>query len=331
LLTAVSFFCALSLKFAHFWFISLPIFGKINFVHIFSIVSRLLTKGYLSRMALKSGVFFLGLLISGFSLDLSAGSVPTTRLPKLRSAAVLVKDQRSGELLMVKQADVAMPIASLTKLMTAMVVLDAHLDMDKAITIEEADKDRLRNSHSHLLIGTQLTRREALLVALMASENRAARALGRTFPGGVHALVTGMNEKAKALGLSETKFEDPAGLSDGNVSSAHDLSKIVEAACGYPLIGMYSTEPKATIQSGRMQLHFVNTNALVRNPHWQIGLSKTGYIEEAGRCLVMQTQLAQRPVLMVLLNSTGKNSRLGDANRIKQWLEGPQTSRKSRK
>jgi serine-type D-Ala-D-Ala endopeptidase (penicillin-binding protein 7) len=286
-------------------------------------------KEYWNRMTLRSGIFLLGLLISGFSLNLSAGSIPTTHPPKLRSAAVLVKDQRSGELLMVKQANVAMPIASLTKLMTAMVVLDAHLDMDKAITIEEADKDRLRNSHSHLMVGTQLTRREALLVALMASENRAARALGRTFPGGIQALVKAMNDKAKALGLSETKFEDPAGLSDGNVSSAHDLSKIVDAACGYPLICMYSTEAKTTIQSGKRKLQFVNTNALVRNPHWQIGLSKTGYIEESGRCLVMQTQLAQRPVLMVLLNSNGKNSRLGDANRIKQWLEGPQPKQKS--
>ncbi|HTY64250.1 MAG TPA: D-alanyl-D-alanine endopeptidase [Acidobacteriota bacterium] len=274
-------------------------------------------------MTLKSRIISLVLLVSGFSFNLSAGPIAATPLPKLRSAAVLVKDQRTGEFLMVKRADVAMPIASLTKLMTAMVVLDAHLDMDQVITVEEADKDRLRNSHSHLQIGTKLTRREALLVALMASENRAARALGRTFPGGIQALVKAMNNKAKALGLSETKFEDPAGLSDSNVSSAQDLSKIVEAACGYPLICMYSTETETTIRSGKRTLHFMNTNALVRNPNWQIGLSKTGYIEEAGRCLVMQTQVGQRPVLMVLLNSTGKNSRLGDANRIKQWLEGP--------
>ena len=282
-------------------------------------------------MNLRFRTVLLGWILLGFSLSLSAGSIPTTRLPKLRSAAVLVKDQRSGEFLVSKQADVAMPIASLTKLMTAMVILDAHLDMDEVITIEEADKDRLRNSHSHLYIGTQLTRREALLVALMASENRAARALGRTFPGGVPALVRAMNEKAKALGLNETKFEDPAGLSDGNVSSARNLSRLVETACGYPLIGMYSTQPETTIRTGRKQLRFVNTNALVRNPRWQIGLSKTGYIEEAGRCLVMQTRLAQRPVLMVLLNSTGKNTRLGDANRIRQWLEGPKPSRKSQK
>jgi serine-type D-Ala-D-Ala endopeptidase (penicillin-binding protein 7) len=290
-----------------------------------------LTKEYFLFMTLRFRIILLGWILLGLFLSLSAGSIPTTRLPKLYSAAVLVKDQRSGEFLVSKQADVAMPIASLTKLMTAMIILDAHLDMDKVITIEEADKDTLRNSHSHLFIGTQLARRDALLVALMSSENRAARALGRTFPGGVPALVRAMNEKAKALGLNETRFEDPAGLSDGNVSSARNLSKLVETACGYPLIGMYSTQPETTIRTGRKQLRFVNTNALVRNPHWQIGLSKTGYIEEAGRCLVMQTQLAQRPVLMVLLNSTGKNTRLGDANRIKQWLEGPQTSRKSPK
>ena len=189
-------------------------------------------------MTLRFRIVLLGLMLSGFSPSLSAGSIPTTKLPNLRSAAVLVKDQRSGEFLVSKQADVAMPIASLTKLMTAMVILDAHLDMDKIIAIEEADKDTLRNSHSHLFIGIQLTRREALLVALMASENRAARALGRTFPGGVQALVRAMNEKAKTLGLSETRFEDPAGLSDGNVSSAYDLSKLIESACGYPLIGM---------------------------------------------------------------------------------------------
>jgi D-alanyl-D-alanine endopeptidase (penicillin-binding protein 7) len=165
----------------------------------------------------------------------------------------------------------------------------------------------------------------------MASDNRAARALGRTFPGGVQALVTAMNEKAGALALTETKFEDPAGLSEGNVSSARDLSRLVDQACRYPLICAFSTQPEAVIRSGRKQLHFGNTNALVRNRHWQIGLSKTGYIEEAGECLVMQAQLAERPVLMVLLNSTGKNTRLGDANRIRQWMEGLDSSRKTQK
>jgi D-alanyl-D-alanine endopeptidase (penicillin-binding protein 7) len=232
---------------------------------------------------------------------------------------------------MTKQADTAMPIASITKLMTAMVTLDSNLDLNEIITVQEADKDTLRNSQSHLPIGTRLTRREALLVALMASENRAARALSRTHPGGTMALVRAMNEKAGALGLSDTRFEDPAGLSDGNVSSAKDLSRLIEKALSYPLICAFSTQSDATLQSGKKRLHFVNTNALVHNSRWHIGLSKTGYIEEAGRCLVMQTKMAQRPMLLVLLNSVGKNTRLADANRIRQWLEGDQPAPKSAK
>jgi len=270
------------------------------------------------------------LLCAGLCCSLHAGSLPTNRIPKLGSAAVLVKDLRSGELLMTKQADTAMPIASITKLMTAMVVLDAHLDMSERITIQEADKDTLRHSQARLPSGTQLTRGETLLVALMASENRAANALGRTFPGGTMAMVRKMNETAAALRLFDTKFEDPAGLSDGNVSSAKDLSHLLEAALRYPLICDYSTQPDAVIQSGRKMLHFSNTNALVSNSRWHIGLSKTGYIEEAGRCLVMQTRMAQRPVLLVLLNSTGKNTRLADANRIRQWMEGDTPVKKAR-
>ena len=279
-------------------------------------------------MDLRFRVVLVGFMFSVLSSTLHGGSLPSTPPPKLRSAAVLVKDQRSGEFLMAKQADVAMPIASITKLMTAMVILDAQLDLEEILTIQEADKDILRNSHSRLPIGTRLSRREALLVSLMASENRAARALGRTFPGGTMALVRAMNEQARSFGLSETRFEDPAGLSDGNISSAKDLSRLVEKACNYPLIRAYSTRTEVTLRHERKELHFANTNALVHNPRWQIGLSKTGYIGVAGRCLVMQTQLAQRPVLMVLLNSTGKNTRLGDANRIRQWLEGSKPSRK---
>jgi serine-type D-Ala-D-Ala endopeptidase (penicillin-binding protein 7) len=282
-------------------------------------------------MALRFRLALLGLLYSGLCIHLHAASIPANHPPQLRSIAALVKDQHTGEFLLAKQADAAMPIASITKLMTAMVVLDAKLDMDEVITIVEADRDTLRNSHSHLSVGTRLTRREALLLALMASENRAARALGRTFPGGIMALVSAMNEKARVLDLVDIRFEDPAGLSDGNVSSAKDLIRLVDMACRYPLICAFSTQAEATIQSGRKQLHFVNTNALVRNNRWQIGLSKTGYIEEGGRCLVMQTQLAQRQVLIVLLNSVGKNTRLADANRIKQWMEGSQPSPKPRK
>jgi serine-type D-Ala-D-Ala endopeptidase (penicillin-binding protein 7) len=264
---------------------------------------------------------FLGLLLTGFPINLHSGSLPASRPPQLRSATVLVMDQHTGELLITKQVDVAMPIASITKLMTAMVILDARLDMDKIITIEEADKDTLRNSHSHLFIGTRLTRREALQVALMASENRAAHALGRTFPGAVAALVKAMNEKAKALALAETKFEDPTGLSGKNVSSARDLSRLVTAACSYAEICAFSTTRETILQSGQKQMSFVNTNSLVSSPRWQISLSKTGYIAEGGRCLVMLTELAKRPLLIVLLNSIGENTRIGDANRIRKWLQ----------
>jgi D-alanyl-D-alanine endopeptidase (penicillin-binding protein 7) len=272
-------------------------------------------------MASRFAIAVLGLFLLSCSVDLHGSSIPSARAPKLRSAAFIVQDQRTGELLLAKQAGTAMPIASITKLMTAMVLLDAHLDMEEMIAIQEADKDTLRNSRSHLLVGTRLTRRDALCVALMASENRAAHALARTYPGGVRAFVKAMNEKARTMGLGETKFEDPTGLSEGNVSTAQDLSRLVAAACHYPAICMFSTQREATIQLGRRQLKFVNTNALIRNPRWQIGLSKTGYIEEGGRCLVMQTLLAKRPVLIVLLNSTGKNTRIGDANRIRQWME----------
>jgi len=252
--------------------------------------------------------------------------------PHLLSASALVLDQRTGECLVAKQVDSVMPIASITKLMTAMVVLDAKQNMAETLCIEEGDKDLLRHSRSHLPVGTQLTRQEALMVALMASENRAAHALGRTYPGGMAALVAAMNSKAQSLGLTGTRFEEPTGLSDANTSSAKELSRLVDAASRYPEILAFSTRTESTLRSGRRELHFVNTNALVRNSRWQIGLSKTGYIEEGGRSLVMQTQLAHRPVILVLLNSNGKNTRLGDAARIKQWMEGPDTSvRKARR
>ncbi len=273
----------------------------------------------------------LWLLWAVFSINLYAASIPSARPPQLRSAAVIVQDQRTGEYLLTKRAEIAMPIASITKLMTAMAVLDARLDMDETIAIEEADKDALRHSQSHLPVGTRLSRREAMLLALMASENRAAHALGRTYPGGVSALVKAMNEKARSLDLTETRFDDPTGLSDGNVSSARDLSRLVNMACNYPEICAFSTTAEASIRIGRRQRRFINTNALIRNPRWQIGLSKTGYLEDAGRCLVMQTQLAQRPILIVLLNSAGKNTRLADANRIKRWMEQPESPQKTRR
>lgn len=247
-----------------------------------------------------------------------------SRIPRglvLRSAAALVEDQQTGELLIHKKAAAIMPIASITKLMTAMVMLDANRDLDELITIQSADIDTLRHSHSRLPVRTQLRRRDVLLIALMASDNRSAHALGRTYPGGVNACVAAMNAKARSMGLLETHFVDSSGLSSGNVSSARDLVRLVDAAHQYQMIREYTTCRQATIRSGRRLLEFRNTNRLVQNPRWEIGLSKTGYIGEAGRCLVMQAQVANRPLLIVLLDSQGKLTRLGDANRIKKWLE----------
>lgn len=250
----------------------------------------------------------------------AAPSRPPAKLA-LKSASALVLDQSTGQTLLEKQAGAVVPIASLTKLMTAMVLLDAHLDPLETLTITKADLDTLRHSKSRLPVGTRLPREQALLLALLASENRAAHALGRTFPGGLRAFVHAMNAKAESLGLADARFTDPSGLSSDNVASAHDLARLIEAAYAYPEIRDFSTRPETTVQSGRRSIQFPNTNALVRSPRWTIGLSKTGYIEEAGRCLVMQAMLANRPVVIVLLDSWGKYSRLGDANRIKQWLE----------
>jgi len=253
-------------------------------------------------------------------------------LPQLGSAAALVQDQTTGECLVAKQADVIMPIASITKLMTAMVILDAPINMDEQITIEEEDKDKLRFSRSRLPVGTVLTRRQALVLALMASENRAAHALARTFPGGLETFVASMNGKARSLELTQTRFVDPTGLSEENVANATDLVRMVEAAYQYTRIRSYSTQASFRFRSGRREFNFGNSNALVRNPRWRIGLSKTGYIEEGGRCLVMQTRLARRPVVMVLLNASGNSTRIQDALRIKQWMEGPEPRpRKSRR
>jgi D-alanyl-D-alanine endopeptidase (penicillin-binding protein 7) len=224
---------------------------------------------------------------------------------------------------MQKRASDVVPIASLTKLVTSMVVIDAGLPMNEPITILEEDKDMLRHSKSRLPVGTRLTREQALNLALMSSENRAAHALGRTFPGGLEPFLAAMNAKAHALGLRETRFGDPAGLSASNVSSAMDLARIVDAAHHYPLIRTLSTCKSATVEGERGPIEFHNTNMLIDNSHWQIGLSKTGFIDESGQCLVMQAQMAQRPVLIVLLDATGHRSRFEDANRIRQWMEGP--------
>jgi len=248
----------------------------------------------------------------------------------LRSASVIVKDQKTGELLVQKQSDAVVPIASITKLMTAMVLLDARINLKESITIEPEDIDTILYSPSRLPVGTRLSREKALLLALMASENRAARALGRTYPGGLKAFVIAMNAKARSLGLSRTHFEDTAGLSSGNTSSARDLARMVDAAYQYRLVREFTTCEEATIHSGRRTLEFHNTNRLIQNPRWQIGLSKTGFTNEAGRCLVMQASVARRPLLIVLLDAQGRLTRFGDANRIKNWMENQSQARYKR-
>ena len=239
----------------------------------------------------------------------------------LRSAVVLVQDAASGETLIAKNQGTVLPIASITKLMTAMVILDAGVSLDQRVAISDEDYDLVKGTRSRLRPGTVLTRDELLLLALMSSENRAAFSLARTYPGGTAAFVAAMNAKAQALGMNDTRFIDPTGLSSSNVSTAQDLARMVRAAHEYPLIREYSTRDSATVQALGRQLGYRNTNGLVRSTHWDIGLSKTGYISEAGRCLVMRVRMASREVIVVLLDSWGRLSRVGDANRIKKWLE----------
>lgn len=242
--------------------------------------------------------------------------------PKLHSSIALIYDQQTQRPLYTKNSDALAPIASITKLMTAMVVLDAQLPLDEAIGIAVADIDTLKGTHSRLRIGMSLTRSELLKLALMASENRAAAALARTYPGGYGAAIAAMNTKARELGMQNTRFLDPTGLNSNNVSTANDLVKMVAAARGYPLIHQYTTTASHSVDGWRgREMRFNNTNPLVKNASWDIGVSKTGYISEAGRCLVMEATINQRPVIIVLLDSWGKSTRIGDANRIKKWME----------
>jgi len=242
--------------------------------------------------------------------------------PELKSSVALVLDVARGETLYAKHPDQVAPIASITKLMTAMVVLDAQCPLDEAIEIDRADVDTRKHTRSRLPVGESLGRGELLRVALMASDNRAATALARTYPGGTEACLEAMNRKAKELGMFRTRFIDPTGLSGGNVSSAEDLSRMVQAAAAYPAIHEATTSSfhAVTLSSGRV-LEFHNSDGLVHNKTWNIGLSKTGYINEAGRCLVLQAEIAARQTVIVLLNSWGKYTRLGDANRIRKWME----------
>ncbi len=249
-------------------------------------------------------------------------SAQAAEVPDLKSSAALIVDEETGEILYGKNESAVVPIASITKIMTAMVTLDAGLRLDESITVtaEDAEAGQAKR-RARLAVGATLTRAELLQLALMASENRAAAALGRAYPGGIDAFVNAMNAKAHELEMADSRFVEPTGLSSENVSSAGDLAKLVRAAKGYPLIAEYSTMPNADYTIRGRRVAFVNTNGLVRGGSWEIGLSKTGFINAAGRCLVMQVKVATRSLIIVLLDSVGKYTRIGDANRIRQWLE----------
>jgi len=249
----------------------------------------------------------------------------------LKSRAALIFDAQQGHAIYSKNTDTIMPIASITKLMTAMVVLDAQLPLAEEITIDSADIDVLKNTRSRLKVGSSLTRQQLLRLALMSSENRAAAALGRAYPGGIEAFVSAMNNKAFELGMGNSRFVDSTGLSSSNVSTARDLVKMVEAAHFYEEIRDFSTTTSHALDSPdyRRGLKYTNSNNLVSNGQWQIGVSKTGFLSAAGRCLVMQANITGKPVIIVLLDSNGKKTRIGDAIRIKQWMEASLTRKRS--
>jgi len=238
----------------------------------------------------------------------------------LKSSVAFVMDQDTNEVLLNKNSKAVLPIASITKLMTGLLISEASLPMDEVLTITQDDVDTEKGSSSRLAVGTKLSRGELLHLALMSSENRAASALGRNYPGGLSSFVAAMNAKAKLLGMNDTRYVEPTGLSSQNQSSARDLALLVRVAHEVPLLRELTTSPEHQVAVGSRQLQYHTTNRLVLNPAWDIGLQKTGYINEAGQCLVMQAQLAGRKLIMVLLDSAGKYSRIGDAERIRKWL-----------
>ncbi|MEB0136205.1 D-alanyl-D-alanine endopeptidase [Actimicrobium sp. CCC2.4] len=255
----------------------------------------------------------------------SAGDLAGLNLTRdpldLKSNVALVMDQSNSKVLFEKNSNVALPIASITKLMTSMVVVESNQNMDEMIEVTSEDIDREKNSSSRLRVGSILSRSNMLHIALMSSENRAASALGRNYPGGLPAFVGAMNAKAKSLGMLDTRYVDSTGLSSHNVASAQDLAKLVIAARQHQIIGQYSTDTKYAVKPGSGVLQYSNSNHLVGNPAWDIDLQKTGYINEAGRCLVMLANIEGRPIVMVFLDSKGKQSRTADAGRIRKWIE----------
>ncbi len=278
-----------------------------------------------SAVSIVLGTALLTALIAGTTSAKAASDNGFKMLPGnpgLRSASALITDA-DGSIIYGKDADTVRPIASITKLMTAMVVLDAGLDLDQKITITKDDHDSIRRTGSRLQYGATLPRRELILLALMASENRAANALGRTYPGGMARFVSHMNRKAQSLGMEHSRFAGPAGLRAENVSTARDLSRMLAAADDYPLITQATTTRRTDVQpfTDRGPLTFGNTNRLLQNATWDIELSKTGYLHAAGRCLVMQAKIAGRDISIVLLNSYGKLTPFGDSNRLRKWMQ----------
>ncbi|MFN7835084.1 MAG: D-alanyl-D-alanine endopeptidase [Burkholderiaceae bacterium] len=239
----------------------------------------------------------------------------------LKSAVAFVQDLDTKQILFAKNSDAVLPIASITKLMTALVVLEARQPLDDILNVTDDDVDTEKNSRSRLRVGTELSRSDMIHLALMSSENRAAHCLGRYYPGGLRAAVAAMNAKAAVLGMRDTHFVEPTGLSSNNVSSGPDLAKLVNAAYSVDLIREYSTDVDYAVSLNRRRTLFVNTNPLIQDGNWEISVSKTGFISEAGRCLVMHARIEGRRIAIVLLDSLGKYSRLGDANRLRHWLE----------
>ncbi|HYB66453.1 MAG TPA: D-alanyl-D-alanine endopeptidase [Steroidobacteraceae bacterium] len=278
----------------------------------------------------RSGTWILALvclLAAGAAAAQNQGEAVRVKLeraskqPALRSSAALVLDATGSSILYARRSDVAMPIASITKLMTALVVMEAGQPLDETLEITVDDLAHRRGAVSRLTPGVELTRGDLMHLALMASENRAAHALGRNYPGGMEACVAAMNAKARELGMTSSHFVEPTGLSDENVASAEDLSKLVMAAAKVPAIREYSTDTSYEVQVGRRMLTYRSTDSLTSKPDWDIVVQKTGYIAHAGRCLVMQTVIDARTVVIVLLNSYGKRTRVADARRIRRWME----------
>lgn len=288
-----------------------------------------MTRPFAVPKALATSVAGLLLLSAAFSSPASARQrhhhthrslAGTPKMPALRSSSALVVDENTSTVLLSKQADAVIPIASITKLMTSLVVLEAKQSPDDMIQLTRQDREIGRGGHSRLPTGATLSRGDLMHLALMSSENRAALTLGNRYPGGLPACVAAMNAKAKALGMTHTHFADPTGLSSLNTSSPGDLSKLVIAASENPVIRNYSTDERHTVQIGRHRLEFRNTDNLVANPNWNIVVQKTGYTVDAGRCLVMKAIIEDRPIVIVLLDSYGKYTRIADAKRIRDWI-----------